>query len=721
MLLSQVARLRTQRFVRALFSKALPFWVCGSTAWFCLLAQDIAAEHADYMLVLGRALYLGGLACQYSTLFLGPLIVLHALRSFWLRWSSRPDAWLSLLVAAALAYPSFKRAYLLSSGSSLLFEPAARLRSLILVTLSLLSACLAVWHVHLALVGAPRHKLSELLDRCAPRRRTPLYLLIAGLGAVALFQFSELVSRELRAYLFLSEFLLPLAFLFAASLLYALQRRAAGWLSLVFGLAIAAALITAQTQQTGLHRAKAFFERRAGLIALTDLATGYQRGAPYANLDVSQPEQFHCPEPKPQPESEAPKSHRNVILISVDTLRKDALQTRDKTGPIAPELQRIASKSLSFERAVTTYPATLFAIGSALTGESPSEIMFAPQAPANLFTRTASRFQDFNIMLPLASWFRRSPIPELFTQVVQPRFFADAETATTNVLYRLRDARTRKHSTFTWIHYYEPHTTRITRSGDTVALARQSYAELVREVDHQIGRLWSELERLDYLKDSLIIIFSDHGEALGEFGYFGHHVYLNQFATDVPLIVHAPDVAPGNVQQLALLSDIAPTVLTWLGLPNDAHEARDLLSLRDDHAERFGVSEAFPVRGRALYEVARSPIHTPTELSERIEQLRTAAIDYQPKVSLVSDRYRLIVNRVTGGEEFYDRVEDPTEKNDLAPQQLKIHKRMRKALRTIMQKRSERIYCRVQNAGLAARGPVPKAPEEARKGEPAGL
>jgi arylsulfatase A-like enzyme len=279
----------------------------------------------------------------------------------------------------------------------------------------------------------------------------------------------------------------------------------------------------------------------------------------------------------------------------------------------------------------------------------------------------------------------------------------------------------RKRSTFTWVHYYEPHTTPITRSGDTEALARQSYAQLVREVDKQIGRLWSELERLDYLKDSLIIIFSDHGEALGEFGYFGHHVYLNQFATDVPLIVHAPDVAPGNVNQLALLSDIAPTVLNWVGLPSSAYDARDLLSLRDDHSERFGVSEAFPVRGRALYEVARSPIHTPAELNKRIEQLRTAAIDYQPKVSLVSDRYRLIVNRVTGNEEFYDRVKDPTEKDDLAPQKLKIHKRMRRALKTTMEQRSERIYCRVQNASLAPAQPDPQQPEKAPEGRPAGL
>jgi hypothetical protein len=72
-------------------------------------------------------------------------------------------------------------------------------------------------------------------------------------------------------------------------------------------------------------------------------------------------------------------------------------------------------------------------------------------------------------------------------------------------------------------------------------------------------------------------------------------------------------------------------------------------------------------------------------------------------VSLVSTHHRLIVNRVTGAEEFYDRDQDPTERNDLAPQQLRVHKRMRKALKSIMKQRSERIYCRVRNAGAPRR------------------
>jgi arylsulfatase A-like enzyme len=198
------------------------------------------------------------------------------------------------------------------------------------------------------------------------------------------------------------------------------------------------------------------------------------------------------------------------------------------------------------------------------------------------------------------------------------------------------------------------------------------------------------------LRDSLVILFSDHGEALGEFGYFGHHVYLNQFATDVPLIVHTPDGPARRSPALALLSDIAPTVLDWLGQPNDSAEAQSLLTLPEAAPERFGVSEAFPVRGRTLYDVAGAPLENTEALRERLLRLRSAAIDYQPKVALVSARHRLIVNRVTGAEEFYDRAEDPQERNDRAAENLPEYQRMRAALERIMRERSERIFCRVQ-------------------------
>jgi arylsulfatase A-like enzyme len=391
-------------------------------------------------------------------------------------------------------------------------------------------------------------------------------------------------------------------------------------------------------------------------------------------------------------------------LISVDTLRKDALNMRGDNGQLAaPTLHALAEQSLSFERAVTTYPATLFALSSALTGQSPSEVMFAPQPPANLFALARPLLGQPIVALPTVGWFKRSPVPQLLTQGFTPEYFASAEHSTQWMLERLRVARVQKRRSFAWIHFFEPHTSKVSGRGRAAELSnRRSYAGLVSSVDQQIAKLWAALDRLGYLRDSLVIVFSDHGEALGELGYFGHHVYLNQFATDIPLLVHAPGVPARRSQRLVLLSDLAPTVLEWLGLKAPAGDARSLFALEPDGSpERYGMSEAFPVRGKALYDVAREPISSIATLTERMRLIRTAAIDYQPKVSLVSAQYRLIVNRVTGAEEFYDRVRDPTEEHDLSQDGVLAQGEMRQALSKLERRLSERIYCRVLAAETA--------------------
>ena len=365
-------------------------------------------------------------------------------------------------------------------------------------------------------------------------------------------------------------------------------------------------------------------------------------------------------------------------------------------GAMVPERDSLMKqRSISFERAITTYPATLFALGSALTDQSANEVLFAPEPPPNLFTRTKAYLREQFIALPSASWFRRPPVPELLTQQVRPTFWPDAQRSTNWLIGRLRAARTARQRTFAWIHYFEPHDAHISgRSQAAFERARRSYAERVRRVDVQIGRLVQELERLGYLRDSLVIVFSDHGEALGELDYFGHHVYLNQFATDVPLLLYAPGLAPQRSERLVVLSDIAPTVLDWVSVASAPGDARSLFE-NADATERYGISEAFPIRGRALYDLARVPIRDASALTDRMQLIRTAAIDYQPKVALVSARYRLIVNRMNGAEEFYDRVLDPTEEKDLSQDGPRELLDMREALRWRLMRLSQRIYCRV--------------------------
>ena len=52
---------------------------------------------------------------------------------------------------------------------------------------------------------------------------------------------------------------------------------------------------------------------------------------------------------------------------------------------------------------------------------------------------------------------------------------------------------------------------------------RALYDGEIRANDHHFERLLEELERLELLKDTLVIFLADHGEHLGERGLWEHH------------------------------------------------------------------------------------------------------------------------------------------------------------------------------------------------------
>jgi arylsulfatase A-like enzyme len=321
-------------------------------------------------------------------------------------------------------------------------------------------------------------------------------------------------------------------------------------------------------------------------------------------------------------------------------------------------------------------------------------VLFAPRLPDNVLTQTRNRFTRQLVSLPDNYWFSKPIVPRLFTQGAETERGASANDQTSWLIGKLGGVlRHKKERVFAWIHYYEPHES--LRENSTAEHARDNYLSDVSLVDHEIGRLIEHLRKTDYFRDSLIIVFADHGEGLGERGYMGHHVYLNRFITDIPLMVHAPGVAAGHSNAMVEIGDIAPTILDWTNTASGATQARSLLQPPDPHAERFAFSVAFPVRGSALFELARSPIRDARALVNRIALVQQSAEDYQPKVSVTNERYRLIVNRITGARELYDRERDPAEADDLADTGLPVQARMLAALTDFTRKLSERIYCRV--------------------------
>ena len=74
-----------------------------------------------------------------------------------------------------------------------------------------------------------------------------------------------------------------------------------------------------------------------------------------------------------------------------------------------------------------------------------------------------------------------------------------------------------------------------------------AYDDTVRCMDRELGRYFEYLREKEAFDDSLIIVLGDHGQALGEHGYWGHGTYLHSCLTDVPLLIKPPNPLDGPV------------------------------------------------------------------------------------------------------------------------------------------------------------------------------
>lgn len=109
------------------------------------------------------------------------------------------------------------------------------------------------------------------------------------------------------------------------------------------------------------------------------------------------------------------------------------------------------------------------------------------------------------------------------------------------------------------------------------AILRFLYGEGVRHVDAELGRLFADLEELGLFDDMLIVLTSDHGEQFFEHGELLHGQAWNEVMR-VPLLVKWPRGRRAGVTETAPTSalDVAPTLLAAGGLAAEGLPGRDL-------------------------------------------------------------------------------------------------------------------------------------------------
>jgi hypothetical protein len=334
---------------------------------------------------------------------------------------------------------------------------------------------------------------------------------------------------------------------------------------------------------------------------------------------------------------------------------------------VMPGLVRFLGESRRASRAHTSYPATLLALSSALRGLTVSELLLAPQLPRNLFEAAAGRLDSIRAVLPGSRYFKRPDVRRHLLAGAELDVQRGARDQTDRAIARLRGLRARGQRHLLWIHYFEPHSPYQTwRDFEFGSSDRQRHLSELAAVDRELTRLLEVLRAEGWYEDSLIVLFSDHGESFGERGHFYHHNLVYPWLIRVPFALRAPGMGPGVMRGPVQLSDVAPTVLQFLGAREAPHPMSGVALLGEGPPpERALISEEFAISGAVLERFVRSPPRLARDLAARVARIERGP-GYPSKLALTRAGFELITHRGSQVVELYDVAADPRAARDLA-------------------------------------------------------
>jgi arylsulfatase A-like enzyme len=338
----------------------------------------------------------------------------------------------------------------------------------------------------------------------------------------------------------------------------------------------------------------------------------------------------------------------HVVLITLDTLRADRLGSYGYERATSPNLDALAKRGVRFSDAVAQAVSTPPSHASILTGLIPPahglrKLWGQALAQQNLTLAEILRERGFVSAAfvsgrPLQ---RESGLDQGFT-IYEDSFLGKAREragADTNAAVRAWLAQREPGRLFLWVHYFDPHwpyraprthrerflrsdprdrggirrvnANEITGSPQAyppsqAQAGRELYDAEVAYTDEMVGELLAMLDREGILSEAIVAVVSDHGECLGEHGYFFGHWDVFEETARVPMIlVHPSRSWRGiSVEQTVRTIDLFPTILSWLNVPLPGPiDGRDLTPLIEgvERESRPAYTEQFEYFGvRAL-------------------------------------------------------------------------------------------------------------------------
>ncbi len=106
---------------------------------------------------------------------------------------------------------------------------------------------------------------------------------------------------------------------------------------------------------------------------------------------------------------------------------------------------------------------------------------------------------------------------------------------------------------------------------DTARALIHGYYACVSFTDAQIGKLLDALDRLDLTRETIVVLWADHGWNLGEHGLWCKHSCY-ETSMRIPLMVRVPGKTAGRSSDALIESiDLYPTLCDLTGIPRPEH------------------------------------------------------------------------------------------------------------------------------------------------------
>ncbi len=304
-------------------------------------------------------------------------------------------------------------------------------------------------------------------------------------------------------------------------------------------------------------------------------------------------------------------SIKNIAVFYVDTLREDV--TRDPE--LMPHLARFRAGALDFTNAYAIGSDTLRSLPGLTGGNQfvqhshPGDLLHLAQESEHesVLISASSAHTFLDRLRPQFAFEKTIRVPDFDADEKVWGYGGHRPTATRIVDRAASYLRHRSSDSpfFLWLFHFDQHAWReLDEDHIDSQMARHDiqkkekphfrYRTVAASLDAQFGRFLEILETTGHADSTAVLFVSDHGEALGQEGYWVHSIFLWDSLIHVPLALRVPGVPGRRIQTPVSLIDVAPTLAPILGGHEAIYHGQDLLQLAGADGEA-SFSRRFPL------------------------------------------------------------------------------------------------------------------------------